>query len=75
MFCTIDLEMEPEEIIQQYVLPLKDQKDVNLLEYKDYKDNNVLHLFFKGRSRDIYDFLKTKIYNYMPADLDLDSKE
>jgi hypothetical protein len=51
-----------------------DNQDVNLLEYKDFKDNNVLHLYFKGKMQDKYDFFEEKIYQYIPNDMDQDKK-
>lgn len=69
MFSTKSFEEIPADIIDKFVLPLMDSKDVNLLEYKDYKDNNALHLFCKGKMNDIHNFLSEKIYEYMPVDM------
>ena len=74
MYCTKGDWDQPEPMINEFILPLMDKKDINLLEYKDYKDNNVLHLFFKGRVPDRYGFLKEKVFLYMPDDLDSEAK-
>ena len=57
MFSTREFKGDPVKVIEKYLLPLIDEKDVNLLEFKDTKSNNALHLFIKGKIKDKYKFI------------------
>jgi hypothetical protein len=43
--------------IEKYIFPLINSDDINLLEYKDTKNNNAIHLFIKGKTQDKYSFV------------------
>lgn len=74
MFATKNFKENPEMIISKFLLPFMNKGDINLLEFKDQKDNNALHLFFKGKMKDQHNFLSKHIYDYMPEDLDMEQK-
>ena len=74
MFATKDFKGDPNVIINKYILPLLDDKDLNLIDYRDKKNNNALHLFFKGKMMDEHNFLKVAIYDFIKLDLDFENK-
>ena len=58
MYSTRNFTGNPNTIIEKYILPLMNSDDINLLDFKDKKNNNALHLFIKGKMKDKFGFIK-----------------
>lgn len=71
MYSTIGV-IEPSMIVDKYLLPIIEKEDLDLLEFRDRKGNNVLHLAIKSaldKETGPKDFLEKLIYKYIPDSL------
>lgn len=66
LYSTKGLERDPDAVVEKFILPLLEDGDLNLLEFKDRKNNNAIHLFIKGKVKDTHNFINKSMYKYTP---------